>query len=72
MVIVRQKYSDNKKEKEKENKYNFQGQSARSICWFDLDHLWLEEDFRTSEPDFKKNFIKQILVIMRQKHIQYL
>ena len=33
-------------------KYKFQGQSTRSINSFDLDHEWLEEIFRTREPDF--------------------
>ena len=43
------------------NKYYFQGQSAISICWFDLDNDWLEENVSTSEPD--KNFIKLILKV---------
>ena len=54
VVTIRQKDFDNKKEKEKTKKYNFQGQYARSICWFDLDSEWLEENFRTREPDFYK------------------
>ena len=40
--MIHQKYSDNNKEKE--SKKNFQGKSARSIRWFDLDHEWLEEN----------------------------
>ena len=52
---------DNKKEEEKTNKYNFQGQSARSIRWFDLDHECLEGNFSTREPDFyKKTLSKNI------------
>ena len=47
VIMIRRKDYDNKVEKEKTNKYNFQGQSARSICWFDLDHQWLEANFRT-------------------------
>ena len=52
VVMTLQKGYDNKKEKEKTKKYNLQGQSARSIRWFDLDDEWLEEIFRTHEPDF--------------------
>ena len=47
VVMIRQKYVDNKKEKENTKKYNFQGKSARSIRWFDPDREWLEENFRT-------------------------
>ena len=50
VVMIHQKDYDNKKEKEKTKKYNFQRQSTRSICWFDIDHEWLEEKFSTSEP----------------------
>ena len=49
--MIHQNDSDNKKEKERTNKYIFKGQSARSIRWFDLDREWLEEKFRTCEPD---------------------
>ena len=41
--MIRQRESDDKKEKGKTNKYNFQGQSARSRRWFDLDHEWLKK-----------------------------
>ena len=68
--MIRQSYTDNKKEKTK--KYNLQGKSSRSIRWFDLDHEWLEENFRTIEPDLYKNFIKQILGVKRQTNIHYL
>ena len=51
VVMIRLKDSGNKKEKEKTKKYNFQGKSTRSICWFNLDHEWLEENSRTREPD---------------------
>ena len=37
-VMVHLRKSDDKKEKEKTKKYNFQEKSARSRCWFDLDH----------------------------------
>ena len=32
--------------------YLFQGQSARSKHWFDLDIEWIEENFSTREPQF--------------------
>ena len=60
VVMIRRRESGDKKENEKTKKYNFQGQPARSRRWFDLDHDWLEENFRTREPDFyKKLFQKQ-------------
>ena len=37
-----------------EAKFKFQGQSARSQQWFDLDLDWIEEKFSTCEPDFYK------------------
>ena len=37
---------------ENTKRYDFQGQSARSRRWFDLDHEWLEENFMTREPGF--------------------
>ena len=40
-----------------EAKFKFQGQSARSQRWFDLEFDWIDVDFRTHEPDFyKKKF----------------
>ena len=41
VVIILQKESENKKEKKNTKKYNFQVQSARSRCWFNLGHEWL-------------------------------
>ena len=32
--------------------FKFQGKSARSQLWFDLDLNWVEINFSTSEPDF--------------------
>ena len=37
-----------------EAKFKFQGQSARSQLWFDLDLDWIEVNFSTREPDFYK------------------
>ena len=45
---------DDKKEKYKTNKYNFQGQSARTKHCFDLDHECFKENFMTREPYFYK------------------
>ena len=72
VVMICRKQSYNKKGNEKTNKYNFPGQSAGSIRWFDLDHERLEENCSTHEPGFYKKFIKQILGFKRQKHIRYL
>ena len=52
VVIISRRESDNKSEKWKTKKYNFQGKSERSRRWFDLDHEWLKENFMTREPDF--------------------
>ena len=40
-------------------KYNFQGQSAISILWFDFDHEWLEENFKTHESAFYKKLYQK-------------
>ena len=37
-----------------EAKFKFQGQSARSQRWFDLDFDCTEVNFSTREPDFHK------------------
>ena len=44
VVMIRQNGLDNKKEKDNTKKYKFQGQSTRSILWFNLNHEWLEEN----------------------------
>ena len=54
VVMIHKKDLDGKNEKEKTEKYNFQYKSARSKCWIDLDHEWLEEIFKTGEPEFYK------------------
>ena len=59
VVMIHRKDPDNKKEKEKTKTYDFQGKSARSTRWFDLDHEWLEENFRTREPDFYKKVYQE-------------
>ena len=59
VVVIRRKDLENKKEKENTNKYNFQGQSAISRRWFDLDHERLEENFMTRETDLYKTLSKK-------------
>ena len=39
-------------------KFKFQGQSARSQRWFDLDFDWIEVNFSTREPIFYNAFSK--------------
>ena len=41
-----------------EAKFKFQGKSARSKLWFDLDLDWIETNFRNSEPDFCKKLFQ--------------
>ena len=41
-----------------EAKFKFQGQSARSQRWFDLDFDCIEVNFITREPDFYKKLFQ--------------
>ena len=41
-----------------EAKFKFQGQSARSQRWFDLDLYWIGVNFSTREPDFYKKLFQ--------------
>ena len=52
VVMIRRRNLYDTKEKDKTKKFNFQGQSARTKNWFNLDHEWLKETFMTREPDF--------------------
>ena len=61
-----------KRKKDNTRKYNFQGQSARTKHWFDLDHEWMKENSMKREPDFYKNYIKLNLGVIIQKSIKYL
>ena len=54
VVMICRRDLDYKKEKDNTEIYNFQGQSARTKHWFDLDHEWLKEYFMTLEPDIYK------------------
>ena len=49
---------DQNKKTEKPKKYLFQGQSARSKRWFDIDIDWLEEEFIKREPQFYKKLFQ--------------
>ena len=61
-----------KKENKKTKKYNFHGQSVRSRRWFNIDDKWLEENFRTREPDFYKKSCQTKFRGGDTKHIKYL
>ena len=41
-----------------ESKFKFQGQSARSQLWFDLDLDWIDVNFSTCEPGFYKKLFQ--------------
>ena len=41
-----------------ESTFKFQGQSARSQLWFDLDLDWIDMNFSTREPDFYKKIFQ--------------
>ena len=58
VVMIHRKGLDNKTEKEKTKKYNFQGHYEGSTRWFDRDNEWLEEHFSIREPEFYKNLCK--------------
>ena len=47
VVMILRRESDDKKEKDKTHKYNFQGQSTRIKLWFEPDHECLKEKFIT-------------------------
>ena len=40
------------------SKFKFQGQSARSKLWFDLDLDWIDINFSTRESDFYKKLFQ--------------
>ena len=42
-----------------EAKFKFQGQSARSQIWFDLDLDWIEINFSYREPNLYKEKISE-------------
>ena len=54
VIMFRQKdlKFDAADENKNESKFKFQGQSARSQLWFDLDLDCIDINFSTREPDF--------------------
>ena len=42
-----------------EAKFKFQGQSARSQRWFDINYDWMEVNFSTRETDFYKKLLQR-------------
>ena len=52
VVMIIRRELDDEQEKYKTKKYYFQGQSARTKDWFDIDHAWLKENLMTREPYF--------------------
>ena len=42
VVMIHRRNLDDIKEKDKTEKFNFQGKSARTKNWFNLDHEWLK------------------------------
>ena len=63
---------DGIKEKYEAKKSNFQGKSARTKHWFDLDHDWLKENSITREPDFYKNYMNLNLGVIQHTTIKNL
>ena len=59
VVKLRQKYLNfvSAENHKNESKFEFQGLSARSQRWFDLEFDWIEVKFSTREPDlYEKKF----------------
>ena len=52
--MLRQKYLEfvAADKDQNEAKFKFQGQSARSQRWFDIDSYWIEVNVSTNETDF--------------------
>ena len=70
VVMIRIRELDDIKEKDKTKIYNFQGQSAMTKHWFDLDHEWLKENIMTREPDFYLKNIKINLGVIQHRTIK--
>ena len=51
-------------------KFNFQGRSARSQRWFDLDIDCIEVNFSTCEPDFYKKPFKYMTIHKIQMNLK--
>ena len=61
VVMLRQKNlkSTEGNKNKNEAKFKFQGQSARSQRWFDLDFDWNEVNFSTSELDLYRKLFQR-------------
>ena len=61
VVKISQKYLESiaANKNKNEAKFKFQGQSARSQHWFDIDFDWIEVSFSTLEPDFFNIFFQR-------------
>ena len=70
--MIHRRESDDKKEKYKTKVYNFQGKSARTKHWLDLDYEWLKENLMTHEPDFYKILYQTKFRVIIQKNMKYL
>ena len=52
VVMMRRRNLYDIKEKYRTKKFNFQGKSARTKHWFDIDSEWLRKSFMSREPYF--------------------
>ena len=73
VVMLRRKYLKFVVENKNKNeaKFKFQGQSARSQRWFDIDFDWIEVNFNTCQPNFYKKFFKAMTIHKIQIHLNY-
>ena len=61
VVMLRRKYLKTTEANKNKNdaKFKFQGQSAISHCWFDLDFDIIGVNFSTREPDLYKKIFQR-------------
>ena len=52
-----------------EAEFKFQGKSARSQRWFDLDFDWIEVNFSTCEPGLYKKLFKAMMIHKIKIHL---
>ena len=72
VVMIHKRESDDVREKDKTIKFYFQGQSARTKHWFNLDHARLKENFTIREPDFYRNYMILNLGVIQHTAIKNL
>ena len=58
VFLIRRKESENQTENKNTKKYNFQGQSARTRRWLNIDYECRKEDSMTREPGFYRKLYK--------------